>query len=204
MSQAGLATGKYDAYLPMPRGLRDEEFHTAITELLSDWGSSATVVPTVQIVSPRIDALTAELRDFAYQMGMPAEVVGPDPQLPRLPARDLRHATRPAGPQQAIRFGTRLFTGWPVESMVLDHDGEPHLLVTGGGRVRARAVVVASGVAYRRLGVDGVEGLVGLGVCTTVPRSAQHPRCRAATSSSSGAATPPGRLRCTWRATPAR
>ena len=36
-------TGKYDAYLLMPRGVRDEEFHTAITELLSDWGSAAPV-----------------------------------------------------------------------------------------------------------------------------------------------------------------
>ena len=52
----GLATGKYDAYLLMPRGVRDEEFHTAVTELLSDWGSTAPVVPTVHIVSPQLDA----------------------------------------------------------------------------------------------------------------------------------------------------
>ena len=32
--------GKYDAYLLMPRGKRDEEFHNAITELLSDWTST--------------------------------------------------------------------------------------------------------------------------------------------------------------------
>ena len=36
----GLAKGKYDAYLLMPRGNRDEEFHNAITELLSDWTST--------------------------------------------------------------------------------------------------------------------------------------------------------------------
>ena len=36
----GLAKGKYDAYLLMPRGARDEEFHTAVCELLSDWGST--------------------------------------------------------------------------------------------------------------------------------------------------------------------
>ena len=74
----GLATGKYDAYLLMPRGVRDEEFHTAVTELLSDWGSTAPVVPTVHIVSAQLDSLTVALRDFAYQMGMPAEVVTPD------------------------------------------------------------------------------------------------------------------------------
>src|SRR5438093_656912 len=30
----GLASGKYDALMLMPRGARDEEFHTAICELL--------------------------------------------------------------------------------------------------------------------------------------------------------------------------
>ena len=36
----GMAKGKYDAYLLMPRGRRDEEFHHAITDLLSDWTST--------------------------------------------------------------------------------------------------------------------------------------------------------------------
>ena len=50
----GLAKGKYDAYLLMPRGVRDEEFHTAVCELLSDWGSTVATpeVETVRIVSP--------------------------------------------------------------------------------------------------------------------------------------------------------
>ena len=30
----GMAVGTYDAYLLMPRGVRDEEFHTAVAELL--------------------------------------------------------------------------------------------------------------------------------------------------------------------------
>jgi thioredoxin reductase (NADPH) len=65
---------------------------------------------------------------------------------------------------QAIRFGTRFYTGWPVEALVPGTDGAPHRLVTAGGEVHARAVVISSGVAYRRLGVDGCEALVGLGV----------------------------------------
>jgi thioredoxin reductase (NADPH) len=256
----GLATGKYDAYLLMPRGVRDEEFHTAVTELLSDWGSTAPVVPTVHIVSPQPDALTAAIRDFAYQMGMPAEVVTPESDTGRQVIA--RHGdasafpivsalggitTQPssvrdvattiygapddidvdkvvdlvvvgAGPaglaaavygsseglhtvalesdaiggqagtssmirnylgfprgisgmrlaqrarNQAIRFGTRFFTGWPVERLVLGESGQPHRVVTGGGEVRARAVVIATGVAYRRLGVGSIEELVGLGV----------------------------------------
>jgi thioredoxin reductase (NADPH) len=257
----GLATGKYDAYLLMPRGVRDEEFHTAVTELLSDWGSTAPVVPTVHIVAAGLDPLTVALRDFAYQMGMPAQVVtpdsptgrdvlarhgDPDAELPVVSAlggmtaaprsvRDLAATlygapgqidvdkvvdvvvvgSGPAGlaaavyasseglttvvleagavggqagtssmirnylgfprgisgmrlaqraRNQAIRFGTRFFTGWPVEDLVPGSNGDPHRVVTEGGEVHARAVVIATGVAYRRLGVDPVEQLVGLGV----------------------------------------
>ena len=256
----GLAAGKYDAYLLMPRGVRDEEFHTAITEMLSDWGASAPVVPTLHIVSPRLDRLTVALRDFAYQMGMPGEVVTPESSrgqevlarhgepgdypvvstfngLTSEPRSVQELASRiygapdqidvdqvvdlvvvgsgPAGlaaavygsseglatvvlesgavggqagtssmirnylgfprgisgmrlsqraRSQAIRFGTRFFTGWPVERLVTGTAGGPHTVVTPGGQVHARAVLVASGVSYRRLGVDPVEELVGVGV----------------------------------------
>ena len=52
--RAGLGKGKYDAYLLMPRGKRDEEFHTAVCELLSDWGSTVAQpeVATVKLVAP--------------------------------------------------------------------------------------------------------------------------------------------------------
>jgi thioredoxin reductase (NADPH) len=41
-----------------------------------------------------------------------------------------------------------------------------HRMVTlaGGGRITARAVVVATGVSYRRLGIPSLEALVGVGV----------------------------------------
>src|SRR3954452_18164364 len=84
--RAGLGKGKYDAYLLMPRGVRDEEFHTAVCELLSDWGSTVAQpeVATVKLVAPSQDALTLAIRDFLDRMGMPHRVsardsdVGPD------------------------------------------------------------------------------------------------------------------------------
>jgi thioredoxin reductase (NADPH) len=258
----GLAKGKFDAYLLMPRGPRDEEFHTAVTELLSDWGSTVPTpeAPSVDIVAPSADPVTVAVRDFLSRMGMESRVLAPDsaeaaPILAELPGNDVfpvvRAKGRPtvaarsvrdvavtiygspgdvvvddvvdlaivgAGPaglaaavygsseglrtvaleaeaiggqagtssmirnylgfprgvsgmrlaqrarNQAIRFGTQFFTGWPVEALEPGVDGAPHRLVTGGGTVRARAVVISSGVTYRRLGVPALEELVGSGV----------------------------------------
>jgi thioredoxin reductase (NADPH) len=63
---------------------------------------------------------------------------------------------------QAQRFGTRFHLGWEVEGLE-SRDGV-HVLRTTGGEVRARAVVIATGVRYRRLGVPAVEQRVGVGV----------------------------------------
>src|SRR4051812_2564271 len=80
--RVGLAKGKYDAYLLMPRGRRDEEFHNAITDLLSDWGSTVPQpeVVSAKIISPTHDALTLGIRDFLDRMGMPNRVC-----IPRTP-----------------------------------------------------------------------------------------------------------------------
>jgi thioredoxin reductase (NADPH) len=260
--RAGLATGKYDAYLLMPRGVRDEEFHTAITELLSDWGSTvaAPEVAAAEIISPQGDRLVPAVRDFLDRMGMPSAVVDPDserakelladyhgpleyplfhrvgrPALRFTSVRDVASliygaptdievdtvvdlVVLGAGPaglatavygsseglstvvieseaiggqagtssmirnylgfprgisgmrlaqrarNQAIRFGTRFFTGWPVTALEPGTDGAPHLVRTEGGDVRARAVVISTGVDYRRLGITALEDLVGNGV----------------------------------------
>ena len=65
---------------------------------------------------------------------------------------------------QAIRFGTRFFTGWEVEGLTPGADGAPHILHTEGGDLHAKAVVLATGVSYRKLGVEPLEELIGLGV----------------------------------------
>jgi thioredoxin reductase (NADPH) len=65
--------------------------------------------------------------------------------------------------EQAWMFGTHLVYGNPATSLAKDRD----LLVVGledGSEAWARAVVIASGVSYRRLQVPELEGLVGAGV----------------------------------------
>jgi thioredoxin reductase (NADPH) len=267
----GLAKGKYDAYLLMPRGQRDEEFHTAICELLSDWNQTvaAPVVESLRVVSPTNDGLTLAVRDFLDRIGIPHLVHHPDSDVGREILARLAgsHAGCPAGSgpaypvverwndvpfsvssvrdvamsiygrpdsidvdrvadvvivgagpaglaasvyaaseglvtvtleseaiggqagtssmirnylgfprgisgmrlaqrarNQAIRFGTQFFTGWPAVRLEIGGPGEPHLVCTDGGDVRAHAVVIASGVTYRRLGVESIGSLVGSGV----------------------------------------
>lgn len=262
--RAGQATGKYDAFLLMPRGVRDEEFHTAIIDLLNDWAATvaAPEVVSVRIIAPERDALTLQLRDYLERVGLPCGVFHPDSEegidvlsrhtgkagrwpvveaftstIPFVPTttRDLAVTLygRPddievdqvvdlvvigAGPaglaasvygaseglstvtveseaiggqagtssmirnylgfprgisgmrlaqrarNQAIRFGTRFFTGWPVTELVPGTDGRPHVVRTEGGDVQARAVVISTGVTYRRIGIESIDGLVGYGV----------------------------------------
>jgi thioredoxin reductase (NADPH) len=262
--RAGQATGKYDAFLLMPRGVRDEEFHSAIIDLLNDWAATVAVpeVVSVRIITPEHDSLTLQLRDYLERVGLPCGVFHPEsddgrdvlsrhvgepdrwpvveaftspaPFVPRT-TRDLAVTLygRPddievdqvvdlvvigAGPaglaasvyaaseglstvtvegeaiggqagtssmirnylgfprgisgmrlaqrarNQAIRFGTRFFTGWPVVALEPGTDGKPHVVRTEGGDVHARAVVISTGVTYRRIGIESLDTLVGYGV----------------------------------------
>ena len=255
--------GILDAFLPIPRGVRDEEFHTAIVELLSDWNWSTAdpEVDGVQIVTDLATPHVAQLEDFFQRMGFPhrryrsdtevgreiIELAGTDAQplirainggvISRPTLADIGAAvygtvddlpdgfvadllvvgSGPAGlaaavygaseglrtivleseavggqagtssmirnylgfprgisgmrlaqraRMQALRFGARFFLGRPVESMALPVDGSGQYVVSleGGQTVSAYAVVAASGAAYRRLGVNAVEELVGQGV----------------------------------------
>ena len=88
--RAGQATGKYDAFLLMPRGVRDEEFHTAIIDLLNDWAATVAVpeVVSVRIVTPeqrRADPAAARLpraRRAAVRRLPPRQRRGPRRPLP--------------------------------------------------------------------------------------------------------------------------
>ncbi|MCW2852387.1 MAG: response regulator [Nocardioides sp.] len=94
----GMAKGKYDAYLLMPRGVRDEEFHGAVTELLSDWGSTVAKpeVESVRIVAPAPTPLTLAIRDYADRMGMPSGFYTPDTEVGREAVRECATRGEPA------------------------------------------------------------------------------------------------------------
>ncbi|MFN8125206.1 MAG: FAD-dependent oxidoreductase [Candidatus Nanopelagicales bacterium] len=264
----GFATNLLDAMLLHPQGPRDEEFHGAISDLLSDWNSTVATTPTglIQVVTAGDDSVTREVCDFLDRSGYPHEhhapdsetglrlraelgdrEAGGDPGLPIVaaPALGLLVAPRSAadvgaalfgrpselpqdapsdviivgaGPaglaasvysaseglttvtvdaaavggqagtstmirnylgfergisgvrlaqramSQAIRFGTRFFSGTQALSLTPGAGGAPHVVHTDGGDLRGRAVVIATGVTYRRIGVPSVEALLGRGV----------------------------------------
>ena len=261
-----MAAGRLDTPLTVPRGVRDEEFHTAVTELLSDWAwtSAGPVVAAVELVSPPAIAALGRLRDFFDRQGVPTRTSSPESEVGLEIIEQLRSTGHegeidyplvsspfggltqnptiaqvstyftdtstdlsaevfdlvivgggPAGlaasvygaseglrtvvldsdaiggqagsssmirnylgfPRgisgmrlaqrartQASRFGADLRAGCRVTGVELGTDGSPHVLLTPKGRVRARALLVASGVKYRRMGVPSIDELVGLGV----------------------------------------
>lgn len=260
-----VAMGYFDAHLLMPRGTRDEEFHSVIVDLLNDWAATVgtSQVETVQVIAPAGHAGAWRLRDYLQRTGIPHGLHDPDSEVGRRtldehdgearwplvvvagqPAehcpevRDLarRLQGRPdattlgevaevldvvvigAGPaglaacvyasseglstvaleaeavggqagtssmirnylgfphgisgmrlafrarSQAMRFGTRFFTGWEATGLIPGVDGQPHRVVTEAGTIQARSVIIASGISYRRLGVENIEELVGRGV----------------------------------------
>jgi thioredoxin reductase (NADPH) len=66
--------------------------------------------------------------------------------------------------EQILRFGAELLTGTEITRTHARPDGKHELELSGGARVRPRAAVIATGVAYRRLDAPGVDDLLGRGV----------------------------------------
>lgn len=67
------------------------------------------------------------------------------------------------GEVQAVKFGTR-FAVPRRATAVADKNGEFHVTLEDGETVRTRAIVVATGVQYRRLDADRLEEFEGAGV----------------------------------------
>jgi thioredoxin reductase (NADPH) len=89
---------------------------------------------------------TSRIRNY---LGFPHGISGSD-----LAARAFEQASHFGASFRLLRDTIEMRPGFPHHT----------LRMSDGDEVRARAVVVATGVAYRRLGVPSVEGLVGRGV----------------------------------------
>ena len=66
--------------------------------------------------------------------------------------------------EQARRFGAEVLIGAGTMSAAPADDGRIEIVLASGATVRARSMIVAGGVVYRRLEAPGVEELIGRGV----------------------------------------
>ena len=70
--------------------------------------------------------------------------------------------------QQARRLGAEILVTRSVESM---DPSTREVVLDGGARVRAHSVIVATGVAWRRLTIEGFDRLIGKGISYGAARS---------------------------------
>ena len=68
------------------------------------------------------------------------------------------------GEVQAMKFGTRFAVPRRASSLTRQDDGVFRVALDDGDQVCARAVVIATGVQYRRLPIDRLEAFEGVGI----------------------------------------
>jgi thioredoxin reductase (NADPH) len=64
---------------------------------------------------------------------------------------------------QTIRFGTEILTPQEV-SKIENRNGYKHIYLKDGSEIHSRAVIVSTGIAYRKLEIPGIEKYTGAGV----------------------------------------
>jgi thioredoxin reductase (NADPH) len=163
-----LAEGRLDLYLMLPQGPRDEEFHTAISETLSDWAQSVNLseIDGTRIIADGPSPDLSRIRDFLDRMGMPNTVhapdspagtevlaaAGPDAQLPVLqgPNGELT-MSRPSNAD----LGAALY-GRPTD---IGPDAICDLVIVGAGPAGLGAAVYAASEGLDTLIID--QGPIG-------------------------------------------
>ena len=100
--------------------------------------------------------------------------------------------------QQARRLGAEILVTRAIERIDTPNR---QVFLDGGDVLQARAIVLACGVSWRHLSVDGFDRLAGKGVSYGVGSKRGARTRTGSTCTSSARATPPGRRRCSSRRT---
>jgi thioredoxin reductase/DNA-binding NarL/FixJ family response regulator len=189
--QNAIASGCIDHFVSKPRTSPDEEFHRTITAFLQEWRATelleshesslfadrpaldknnhfdvviigagpAGLAAAVNGSSEGLVTLVVERDTIGGQAGSSSMIRNYLGFARGVSGNELAQAAY----EQAWAFGTRFLAGTEVTSMDCGYD--VHVLRTADEReLTTRAVVLAMGVAYRRLEIPALERLAGLGV----------------------------------------
>ena len=189
--QNAIASGCIDHFLSKPRTSPDEEFHRTITAFLQEWTAAelldahesllladrpalddhdrfdvvivgagpAGLAAAVNASSEGLSTLVVEREAIGGQAGSSSMIRNYLGFAHGVSGAELAQRAH----QQAWAFGTRFLVGTDVTSMECGYD--VHVLRTADDReLTTRAVLLAMGVAYRRLEIPALERLAGLGV----------------------------------------
>jgi len=189
--QDAVASGCIDHFLATPRSTPDEGFHRTVTAMLQEWrtlelheaqgspllserpafddhgqfdlvvigAGPAGLAAAVNGASEGLDTLVIERDQIGGQAGSSSMIrnyLGFERGVSGAELADRAY-------QQAWAFGTCFLVGSEVTAITCGYDH--HLVHTGDGQpISARVVILAMGVAYRRLGIPALERLSGSGV----------------------------------------
>ena len=107
-------------------------------------------------------------RGRAGGAGRPGRHVVPDRELPRLPGRRLGRRARSRALQQARRHGAEILV---TRTITRIDPATRQIHLDGGDVLRARTIILACGVAWRQLEIEGFDRLAGKGISYGAARS---------------------------------
>lgn len=131
-------------------------------DLLIVGGGTAGLTAAIYAVRAGVDALVLEAAQWGGQIAQTAEVEN-YPSVPHIPGWELANALH----AQAEALGAEIRIA-AVNRLAAEDDGR-FLLETADGTLHARSVILANGVAHRKLGCPGETEFTGRGVswCAT-------------------------------------
>jgi thioredoxin reductase (NADPH) len=144
-------------------GLTDSVEHEELFDVLIVGAGPAGLSTAVYAASEGLRVLVLDQRAFGGQAGASARIEN----YFGFPSGISGQALAGRAYVQAQKFGARILI--PAQARSLDcncdaHDGELHLTLADGRKLRARTVVIASGAQYRRPSVPRLAEFEGRGV----------------------------------------